>query len=226
MITLYQFPPAYGLPNASPFCMKVETYLRMAGLPYRSEYGFHIPKAPKGKLPYIEDDGRVIADSGLILDYLKATHGNPLDGHLSPAERATALAFVRLLDEHFFWAGGVQPRWVEAAGWQVTRAAFFQGLSGPMALIVPLVAPAICVGICMAMASAATRRRKSRPWRWPTSMRWRTFWEPNPIFWVSGPPVWMPRPTPISPISWRPPSIRRPGAARWTVPTWRPIANG
>jgi hypothetical protein len=25
MIKLYQFTPAFGLPNASPFCMKVET---------------------------------------------------------------------------------------------------------------------------------------------------------------------------------------------------------
>lgn len=140
MITLYQFPPAYGLPNASPFCMKVETYLRMVGLSYRSEYGFNLPKAPKGKLPYIEDSGRLIADSGLILDYLKATYGDPLDVHLSPPERAIALAFVRLLDEHLFWAGCVQPRWVEAAGWQVTRAAFFRGLSWPMSLIVPKVA--------------------------------------------------------------------------------------
>jgi hypothetical protein len=33
LITLHQFAPAFGLPNASPFCMKLETYLRMAGLP-------------------------------------------------------------------------------------------------------------------------------------------------------------------------------------------------
>lgn len=32
MIKLHQLAPAFGLPNASPFCMKVETYLRMAGL--------------------------------------------------------------------------------------------------------------------------------------------------------------------------------------------------
>jgi len=34
VIKLYQFAPAFGLPNASPFCMKMETYLRMAGLPF------------------------------------------------------------------------------------------------------------------------------------------------------------------------------------------------
>lgn len=34
MIKLYQFAPAWDVPNLSPFCVKVETYLRMAGLPY------------------------------------------------------------------------------------------------------------------------------------------------------------------------------------------------
>jgi hypothetical protein len=34
MIKLYQFNAAWGLPNPSPFCMKVETYLRMVSLPY------------------------------------------------------------------------------------------------------------------------------------------------------------------------------------------------
>ena len=34
MIKLYQYSPAFGLPNASPFCMKLETYLRMAQLPF------------------------------------------------------------------------------------------------------------------------------------------------------------------------------------------------
>lgn len=35
MLTLYQFEPAWGLPNASPFCMKLETYFRMANLDYQ-----------------------------------------------------------------------------------------------------------------------------------------------------------------------------------------------
>lgn len=36
VITLYQPPPAWGLPSLSPFCTKVETYLRMVDLPYRT----------------------------------------------------------------------------------------------------------------------------------------------------------------------------------------------
>ena len=50
MITLYNFGPAFGLPDPSPFVMKVEVLLKMAKLPYQTDSaGFS--KAPKGKDP-------------------------------------------------------------------------------------------------------------------------------------------------------------------------------
>ena len=82
MIILHQFPPAFDLPNASPFCMKLELYLRMAGLPYRNRYTLELHRAPKGKLPWIDDDGTTVADSGFIIEYLKGKYGDPLDGKL------------------------------------------------------------------------------------------------------------------------------------------------
>jgi glutathione S-transferase len=140
MIELHQFPPAYGLPNASPFCMKVENYLRMAGLPYVLANGFELSKAPKGKLPFIIDEGRVIADSGIIIDYLKAAYGDPLDAHLNARERALALAFTRMMDEHLYWSAGIYPRWIEAQGWEITRVESFQSLPFPIRHIAPLMA--------------------------------------------------------------------------------------
>ena len=63
MIKVHQFAPAFGLPNASPFCMKLETWLRMAGLPFELVNDGNVMKAPKGKLPYIDDDGQPVADA-------------------------------------------------------------------------------------------------------------------------------------------------------------------
>ncbi len=138
MIQLYQFAPAFGLPNASPFCMKLETYLRMAALP------FEIPRfklqqlqgAPKGKMPYIVDGSRTVSDSSLIIDYLKSTYGDPVDGWMNTEQRAMALAWQRLLEEHLYWAA-IHTRWIEAQGWALTRPAFFAGLPAPLAWIVP-----------------------------------------------------------------------------------------
>ena len=83
VIVLHQFAPAFGLPNASPFCMKLETYLRLAGLPYRLANDGDVFKAPKGKLPYIDDDGTLVADSSFIIDHLKARYGDRLDTALT-----------------------------------------------------------------------------------------------------------------------------------------------
>ncbi|MBX9811968.1 MAG: glutathione S-transferase N-terminal domain-containing protein [Burkholderiales bacterium] len=46
--------------------------LRMAGLPYECPRGANHMRAPKGKLPYIEDNGRLIADSTFVIDYLNS----------------------------------------------------------------------------------------------------------------------------------------------------------
>ena len=139
MITLHQFPPALGLPNASPFCLKLELYLRMANLPYRNAYTLELHKAPKGKLPWIDDDGVALADSGLIIDYLKRKYGDPLDGDLSPLQRAQALAITRLVEEHLYWTV-LHDRWISEAGWALTGPGFFGGMPWPLRAIVPIVA--------------------------------------------------------------------------------------
>ena len=64
MITLYGFGPAFGLPDPSPFVIKVEVLLKMAGLEFRTDAnGFR--KAPKRKLPYIDDGGTIVAELDL-----------------------------------------------------------------------------------------------------------------------------------------------------------------
>ncbi len=140
MLTLYQFEPAWGLPNASPFCMKLETYCRMTHLDYQVDTSADVlKKAPKGKLPYIEDKGQIIADSNLIIEYLKTTYGDPLDGHLSPAEAAIALAMRRLIEENLYWAL-VYSRWINEENWPKTKDVYFSELPFPLHLLVPKIA--------------------------------------------------------------------------------------
>ena len=127
MITLYQFPSAWGLPNASPFCMKVETYLRMCNLPYTTVNVLNPAKGPKGKLPYITDGSNTVADSSFILDYLKATYGDKLDAGLDIRTRAEAHALRRLMEEHLYWCA-VYDRWAVDENWALTKPAFFGSL--------------------------------------------------------------------------------------------------
>jgi glutathione S-transferase len=138
-LVLHQFDRAYGLPNASPFCMKLETWLRLANVPYELPPRIDFRKAPKGKFPYVELDGRAIADSNFIVDALAARHGDPLDGWLDARTRAQSHAFLRLVEENLYWAL-IQVRWIDDAAFEVTKRTFFGALPFPLRAIVPLVA--------------------------------------------------------------------------------------
>lgn len=91
MIRLHQYPPAFGLSSLSPFCIKVEAYLRMAGIPFESVPEVNPWKGPRGRMPYIEARGEKIHDSDQILEYLEARSG-PFAGACF-ARRATAVSW-------------------------------------------------------------------------------------------------------------------------------------
>lgn len=118
MITLYTTPPIWGLPSMSPACAKLETWLRMAKLPYKTvDASVNFSIAPKGKIPFIEYQGKIVGDSTLIIEMLKEKEGIDLDEGLTSTERAISLAFRRMLKENIYW-GGVQIRYNIEENWQ------------------------------------------------------------------------------------------------------------
>ncbi len=128
MIKLYQFASDWRLPNLSPFCMKIETYLRMCRIPYEIVICNNPRKAPKGKLPYITDNEITVADSSLIIAYLKQKYGDILDHHLTPKEQGLALAIQRMLEESLYWVL-VYSRWIDEPNWQKVKRTYFKSLS-------------------------------------------------------------------------------------------------
>ena len=129
MITLYTFGPAFGLPDPSPFVTKAEILLKMAGLPYRTDTG-GFSKAPKGKLPYIDDDGARIADSTFIRLHIEKKYGFEFDRGLGQEQRAIAWAFEKLAEDNLYWAG-VECRWVDDANFDKGPRTFFRGVPAP-----------------------------------------------------------------------------------------------
>jgi glutathione S-transferase len=129
MITLYTLPAAFGLRNPSPFCLKVEMALAHLNLDFEIATQANPRKAPKGKLPWLVDDG-ILPDSELILDYLDKKSGGGLFGDLSPLEMATGTAFTRLAEDHLYWMM-VASRWLDDDWFQVIKRDFFGFLPGP-----------------------------------------------------------------------------------------------
>jgi glutathione S-transferase len=140
MITLYTFGPHFGLPDPSPFVTKTMIQLKMAGLAYRPVTDFaKFRSAPKGKLPYIDDDGTIVADSALIRAHIERKYGFDFDAGYDAEARGRALAAEKLLEDCQYWVM-VYARWIEPANWPTIRAAFFDGLPFPLRLIIPIVA--------------------------------------------------------------------------------------
>ncbi|MCE4060744.1 glutathione S-transferase family protein [Pandoraea sputorum] len=130
MLTLYTFGPAFGLPDASPFVVKAEMLLKLAGVPYRTDRG-GFRRAPKGKLPYIEDDGEIIADSTLIRLHIEQKYGVDFDANLTPEQRGAAWMFEKALEDHFYWYV-VQARWCDDENFAIGPASFFRSIPWPV----------------------------------------------------------------------------------------------
>jgi glutathione S-transferase len=138
MITLYLAGPMFGLPDASPFCSKAEVLLKMSGVPYRTA-PMDFRKAPKGKIPYFDDDGHRFGDSTFLRFHLEDKYGVDFDKGFGEAEKGIAWAFEKLAEDHIYWAI-VHARWTGKENFDKGPRKFFEGIPTPMrAIVVPLV---------------------------------------------------------------------------------------
>lgn len=129
-IKLFQFPRLFGIPNISPFCCKLETWLRITKIPYEVVDVDAPRKGPKGKVPFIDDAGHRLGDSSAIIDYLKGTRRVDPDAHLDDGQRATSLLVQRTLEEHVAFIT-LYTHFIRDDGWRETRA-FFDAVPAPV----------------------------------------------------------------------------------------------
>lgn len=102
-IRLFAFGNGWGVPfnTAAPFPLKLESWLRMAEIPYEFVIANDPNKGPKGKSPWIECGDVLMGDSSLIIEYLEKRFGIDLDAHLDAKQRALAVSIQRMIEEHF-----------------------------------------------------------------------------------------------------------------------------
>jgi glutathione S-transferase len=123
MIILRVFGPAFGLPDASPFVTKAEVLLKMAALPYMTEIA-EARAAPRGKLPWLEDDGVIVPDSTLIRFHIERKYAVDFDKGFAAPDRAVAWAIEKLLEDHLYWAI-IDARWMHDENFAKGPAQFF-----------------------------------------------------------------------------------------------------
>ncbi|MDI1450854.1 glutathione S-transferase family protein [Polyangium sp. 6x1] len=142
MLTVHKFGPAFGLPDLGPFVVKLETWLRIAGIPYRTAPG-DFRKAPKGKIPYASDGDRLIPDSSQIIDYLVEKHGDKLnDGRFGAQDKALGRAIKSMFESELYFVL-VYLRWWSDEDFARLRPAIGQSMASagvPRFAVSPLLA--------------------------------------------------------------------------------------
>ena len=143
---VHGFPPAPPLASPSPFCLKLELWLRLAGLPYRAKGDYDPIRAPKGKAPWVTlDDGTTLSDSSHIIDALTERHGVTLDDGMDDTDRATAVLLQRTIEEHLYFAL-LYMRWQDPDGWATYRRTYFDvAFPKPMRWVMPPMARRSCL---------------------------------------------------------------------------------
>lgn len=130
MIKLYTFGPLHNLPDGSPFVIKAMLLMKFAGLPYQERTGGP-HKAPKGKLPYIEDDGDVIADTAFIRFHIENKYGFDFDAGLDARDRAIAWAVEKMCEEHLYWAQ-LYTMWMDDGNFERGMARYLEVAPAPL----------------------------------------------------------------------------------------------
>jgi len=123
MITLFQPNSLFGLPNVSPFCLKLEAFMHWQSIDFKKKLA--IPnQGPFRKVPFINYKNTRIGDSSFIIDLLIKDNNISYGSHL---DLSKGHAFSRMMEEHTYWAI-VYFRWMDKNTWPKLKDAFFAGI--------------------------------------------------------------------------------------------------
>lgn len=126
VITLITYAAEFGTRSSSPFCIKAEYLLNMAGVPWQRQDENDPRKWPKGKLPAITVESEIIGESDGIRKYLEMQGVGFYPG-LSEIEKADAHAFARMAEEHMYFHLVID-RWGDDAVWPTIRDVYFKAI--------------------------------------------------------------------------------------------------
>jgi len=104
VVYLYQFPRCPTLPNISPKCLQLETWLKLHGIKYENINHNGKLRSKRGFLPFVELNGEEISDSDLIVKNLAQKYEKEMDEGLTNEQRNIQHAMVQMVDKHLHGA--------------------------------------------------------------------------------------------------------------------------
>ena len=140
-ITLYQFTGDTGVESASPFCVKAHRMLGLKGL----TYAVRIVASPGqvkrinpgvAKVPVVDYDGELVADSSRIAQFLDEHHPDPPLFPSAAPQRAQCQLIEDWADESLYWFA-VHQRWAVESNFRPFAVRAFGSMPPPLKWFVP-----------------------------------------------------------------------------------------
>merc|ERR1712002_478671 len=103
MVYLFQYTRSPVIPSISPFCLKLESWLKLHGIKYQNVDHKCKFRSKKGMLPFIELNGEEIADSNIVIETLAAKFGKEMPAQLSSEQKNVQHAMVAMVENHLHW---------------------------------------------------------------------------------------------------------------------------
>ena len=134
-VQLFRPPGSWGLLSVSPFCIKLEVWLKLVGIPYQTTAA-DPRRAPRGKIPYVSINGALLGDSQLIIEHLTERRGVVLDAELTAVQRAWGHTLRKTAEDSLYFHI-VHARWVDADGFAAYRSVIGALMPAPVRLLGP-----------------------------------------------------------------------------------------
>jgi len=105
VVYVYQFNRSPVIPSVSPFCLKVESWLKLHGIKYENVDHKCKFRSKKGQmLPFIEMNGEETSDSDLIINSLATKFDKDINKALTPDQKNVQHAMIAMVENHLHWA--------------------------------------------------------------------------------------------------------------------------
>jgi len=103
MVYLFQFQRSPLIPSISPFCLKLESWLKLHSIKYQNVDHKCKFRSRKGMLPFIELNGEEVADSNMIIETLAKKFAKEMPAQLSQDQKNVQHAMVAMVENHLHW---------------------------------------------------------------------------------------------------------------------------
>jgi len=104
VVYLYQYNRTHQIPSISPFCLKVESWLKLHGIKYENVDHKIKLRSKRGMLPFVELNGEEISDSNHIIETLSKKFEKNMPADLTAEQKQVQHAMMTMVENHFNWA--------------------------------------------------------------------------------------------------------------------------